>query len=72
MYEENSIARGAYYRKQRADMKECFPGSNMMNMEQDRHEAASLNTVLGGVQPWLWLSECTLESFIALTLSDEQ
>lgn len=72
MYVENSIARGAYYRKEGADIKECFPGSNMMNTEQDLHEAASMNTVLGGVQPRLWLSECTLESFIALMLSDEQ
>lgn len=53
MYVENSIARGAYYRKERADIKECFPGSNMMNTEQDLHEAASMNTVLGGVQPRL-------------------
>ena len=53
-------------------MKKCFPGSNMMNTEQDLYEVASANTVLGGVQPRLWLSEYTLESFIALMLSDEQ
>lgn len=34
----NNIARGAYYQKQPADMRECFPGSTMIN--SDLHEAA--------------------------------
>lgn len=36
----NNIARGAHYQKEPADLRECFPGGNMINSKQDLHEAA--------------------------------
>lgn len=49
----NSISRGAYYQKESADMKDCFPGCSIINAELD---------VPGAARPsgsWVvWGDEC--------------